>query len=1163
MRLTKIKLVGFKSFVDPTILHLPSNLVGIVGPNGCGKSNVIDAVRWVMGESAVRQLRGESMADVIFSGSATRKPVGQASIELVFDNSVSSLSGPWLQYNEIAVKRLLTRGGQSSYFLNGTRCRRRDITDLFLGTGLGPRSYAIIEQGMIARLVEAKPEELRVFFEEAAGISKYKERRRETETRMRHTRENLERLDDVVQELDKQLAHLQRQADNAERYKRLKAEERRLKAELLLLYWRDLEAQVVTREQEIRELQTLVEATLAEQRALEARLEAGREQQGNLRAALDRVQKRYYEAGAEINRLEQDLAHIRQLRRRQRDELERLAQNLQQTDEQIGLDQERLAQLQQALSEAEPALESARMLEAEAGQALAQTQAAMENWQTHWDVYNQRFGEARRQAEVERTRIEQLERQLTQHRRRLQDLLGEQQNLDPAASEQELETLQSEEQAIGVTLAQQQEKLEQTEGEIIRLRASQKDLTAQLHRVRERIQTARGRLSSLQTLQQASLGRRQAGTKDWLRAQGLEDAPRLAETLVIEPGWERAVEVVLGDYLEGVWVQDLEAPVADLAALKQGYLTLLDRQSRDSGKIAGSLAAKIQGLAADDLLAGVYTADNVAEALARRQELEVEGSLITRDGIWLGWNWLRVVRDNNPLSGVLVREREIRALEEELEQDEQILEEHSAALESKVAELKTVEADRHTLQDAINQSHRRQAGVQGRLHSLEQRLQQIMARREVIVREQQALELQTAETESELRQARERLQHALQSMAQTAAQGETLKQDREQLKTDLEQCRSQAVQCARVLQRQSLEVESLRNGCSATQQALQRLEVQQAQLNARYRQLSQDVVTDDEPTLQVQLELHLQTRMQIEEELRQARQALEEQETLLRTLEQNRLACADQLQEQRQVLEARRLSCSEVRIHRQTRLDQLQELGAEPTAVAAELPTDASEQAWLDRLERLVKRIKRLGAINLAAIEEFAQLSERKHYLDSQHADLVEALSTLENAMAKIDRETRSRFKDTFNKVDAGLQALFPRLFGGGQAHLELTGDDTLNSGVAIMARPPGKRIGSIHLLSGGEKALTAVALVFAIFQLNPAPFCLLDEVDAPLDDANVGRFGALVREMSEQVQFIFITHNKGTMEIAHHLSGVTMHEPGVSRLVSVDVEEAVRLVAV
>ncbi len=1164
MRLSKIKLAGFKSFVDPTVLHLPGKLLGVVGPNGCGKSNIIDAVRWVMGESSARSLRGESMSDVIFNGSASRKPVGQAAVELVFDNSQGRLSGPWASYGEIAIKRLVGRDGQSSYFLNGTRCRRRDIADIFLGTGLGPRSYAIIEQGMISRVIESKPDELRIFLEEAAGISKYKERRRETETRIRHTRENLDRLTDVREELGRQLQHLQRQARAAEQYRGYRAEERRLRAELLALRWRDLQADSRDREHALRREETALEALLAEQRQLEAQLETGRARRLELNDAFNDRQGRYYQAGAEISRLEQALQHQRELSQRREEEWSQVAAALTQVDEQWRMDQEQRDELATALAAAGPELTRLLTEEADAAAALTAAEAALREGQAAWETFNRRHGEVLRQAEVERTRIEHLERQLLQNERRLERLRLEREQLAEADLHAELAELRSAEQVAAADLKHRQEQLARIEADLTTNREARQQADPSLRELQERLLAGRGRLASLQTLQEAALGRHESGPDTWLRAQGLAEALRLAERLEVEPGWEAAVETVLAGWLDAVCLPSLD-PLAHAAAeLSQGRLTLLETGSAELGDEAPpeSLAARVHApwpLAS--LLYGVNIATTLTEALARRVELRDGEALVTPDGVLCGRRWLRLARGNG--DGVLAREREIHRLAAALDADAAMLERQTVHLEQLRTWQRELESERRDLQQAVNQDHRNHARLQGECNTVQARWEQSRARRTALAEELAELDFQCEQDREGVQLARLRLEEALLALESLRIEQVDLSGDREQLREQLQQRRARVDTARQNAAHQAAAIETQGVRASAAGQAMERLDAQRQQLQARRARLVEERAGDDataRAAIEDELTGWLETRLAVEAELREARHALEAQDAALEADEQSRTRRERQAETQRQRIEEQRLALSEARVRQQNLREQLHELATEPEAVLPTLPEAAAESDWLARLEQVERRIQRLGPINLAAIEEFAQLSERKQYLDAQNADLLEALTTLENAIRKIDRETRARFQETFERVNAGLSELFPRLFGGGQAHLELTGEDVLDAGVAIMAKPPGKRVGSISLLSGGEKALAAVALVFAIFQLNPAPFCLLDEVDAPLDEANVGRFGALVRDMSMQVQFIFITHNKATMEIAEHLAGVTMQEPGVSRLVAVDVEAAARL---
>jgi len=1167
MRLEKIKLAGFKSFVDPTTVHMPSNLVGIVGPNGCGKSNVIDAVRWVMGESSAKMLRGESMADVIFNGSNSRKPVGTASIELVFDNSDGTAGGQYAQYSNISVKRQVSRDGQSNYFMNGVRCRRRDITDLFLGTGLGPRSYSIIEQGMISRLIEARPEDLRAFLEEAAGISKYKERRRDTENRIRRTKENLDRLNDLREEIAKQLQHLQRQATTAERYKEYKEQERRLQAELLALRWRGMDDDLKQKEREILERETDLEAAIAKQRSLESRIERDRSQHTEANDSFNEVQGRFYAVGSEIARLEQSIQYARESRAQFEHDLHKTEQAWQESTDHQQQDETRLQELNATLQEKVPLLEEARQIEQESASRLAEAEAAMQQWQNEWEQFNHQAAEPAQTAQVERTRINHLDEQGSQVQRRIERFNEELKLLDDSELAASIRELEAQEQEQAEQAAELQERLSQTTDRISETRQNNQRSGSELDETRAELQTARGRYASLEALQQAALGGQEQAINGWLEQQELEQASRLAQCLEVESGWEQAVETVLGFHLQSVCVEGLDRFSTIQQSLESGALTLFDtRANITSDNLADDALAKRVSAPwpVGGLLNGIRTASDLSQALAQRERLGPGESFITPDGIWVGANWLRINRGEDASSGVLAREEEIRTLGERIEQLEQQVETLAGRVAQGRDALQQIEHEKEQLQQQINEVNRGLSEVRSTLTGKRTRAEHLKHRAETIRHEMDELRSQAEQDREELEMSRARLHAALDEMETLGERREQLVQQRDALSSRLESVRQETGQQRNQAHSLALQIESMRSSQASLTQSLQRMQGQLANLSARKEELTQALEEGQMPLLENQekLEQQLALRVEVEAELSKARSTLEEIDADVRRLEQERAGSEQEVQQQRSRLDQARMNRQEVLIHCKNAEAQLQESGFQRDQLFLELPGEASIEEWRQKVEQMDVRIRRLGPINLAAIDEFQEQSERMKYLDAQHADVTESLETLEDAIRKIDRETRTRFKETFDKVNSGLQEKFPRLFGGGHAYLQLTGEDLLDTGVTVMARPPGKRNSSIHLLSGGEKALTAVALVFAIFELNPAPFCMLDEVDAPLDDANVGRFCELVKSMSERVQFIFISHNKITMEIANQLTGVTMHEPGVSRLVSVDISEAAELAA-
>ena len=1168
MRLTSIKLSGFKSFAEPTNFMLPGQLVGVVGPNGCGKSNIIDAVRWVMGESSASRLRGDSLTDVIFSGSAARKPVSQATVELIFDNSDHTIAGEYAAFNEISVKRTVSRDGQSQYYLNGTKCRRRDITDLFLGTGLGPRSYSIIEQGMISQIIEARPEDLRVYLEEAAGISKYKERRKETETRIRHTRENLDRLGDLREEVDKQLEHLRRQARQAEQYQALAAERKVKDAEWKALQFRGLDGQLQGLRERLAQEETKLEQIIAGQREAEREIETGRVRREEAAEALNSAQAAVYQVGGVLARIEQQIQHQRELASRLNQARDEAASSLGELDRHIGDDRLRLETLQLAVEEAQPQLEQLREDDVFKQEALREAEAALAHWQQRWEAHGRQAAEASRAGEVERTRVDYLDRQSLDADRRREALAGERTGLDLAALAAAFEEAQLRHETQKSALDGLNEQLDARKQEVSGLQEQQRGAQAELAEVRKQAQAARGRLSSLEALQQAALGQEQGAAVAWLKARGLDSAARVGERLTVQDGWENAVEGALGQLIEGVLV---DAPgalidgelVEALADLGEGRIALVADDSGAAAFAPTSLAARVQGpLAVRRLLARLHAAEDLADARRLLPTLAEGDSIITRAGERLGEGWVRVSRQGAARQGALLREREIQSLRAGIDE----LQQREAALEERLVQLRdrllASEQQREDAQRQLYLAHRSVSELAGQLQSQQGRMDSARQRIERIEAELAQLVQTLDGSREQAREARSRLEEAITSMGELESARQALEGERRQ--------RTEARDLARDAARASrdgshalaLALESQRSQIGALTQSLQRMDGQRGQLDSRLGELAAQLAHGDSPVqaLESEHQVALGERVRADRALGEARSLLEGIDNELRGFEQTRHQRDEQSLAQRERISQRRLDQQALALKAEQIVQAIVAEGLVLEEVVNTLPEVADPAQWEQAVGQIDGRMRRLEPVNLAAIHECGEAEQRKTYLDAQNTDLTTALETLEEAIRKIDRETRGRFKDTFDRVNSGIQQLYPRLFGGGHAYLELTGEDLLDTGVAIMARPPGKRVSNLSLLSGGEKAMTAVALVFAIFQLNPAPFCLLDEVDAPLDEANVGRFTGMVKEMSEKVQFLFVSHNKATMEAAHQLSGVTMREPGVSRLVSVDLDEAARL---
>jgi len=1169
LKLKRMKLSGFKSFVDPTPVPFPSNMVGVVGPNGCGKSNIIDAVRWVMGESSAKYLRGDSIADVIFNGSTSRKPVGQASVELLFDNSDHSLGGEFLQFQEISIKRVVNRDGQSTYLLNGTRCRRKDITQIFLGTGLGPRSYAIIEQGMISRVVDAKPEDLRQYLEEAAGISKYKERRRETENRMRHTEENLNRVNDIIEELDKQLERLKRQARNAERYKVLKAEERLTKARLLVLKW---QAQGERLQSTQQELKTTEEHTLAletERTTLTADFEASQEAQHEAQEAFNETQAHYYELAASIARSEEALQHQRERQQQYQQDLVRITQELNQITSERTSDQteyEELANKQQQLApEVADVEKTLHALE----ETLKEAEEAELARQEDWQAFNEQAANNTRNAELAEQRCHHIDEKLlslqsneTSHEEELKSLKPDNLTADLNRANDALKAQILKKEAAEDALSSLETNIK---GSRDTLRDEQQKLTLE----QQKLHQAQGRLASLEALQQAALGKDDNTLTDWLNEQGLANDPRLGELLDVEPTWSRAVETVLSPYLTSVcsenFFEGLPKQQGKVAPQSLNVISSFKDDVEATGELP--LTALRQFVTCDlgavqALLQNIYTVSDLTEALDWLPRLAPHQSLVTEEGHWLNRYWCHLPGENDPQANLLRRSQTIADLQQSIEQQKETIAKQERTITETREHLETLETQLKEKRQTVQQATSTVADAQTDQRIAEREQQRCLSRKRELEETLVKMRAEQTDLHRQLQENKHAWDTAMQAMRSDSEKRDEWLSKRDHHHETLNNLREQVQSQRERTHKLVLEKQAVDSRLQHLISQLERSGHNVTQLTSRHEQLQTMTSDNEEPIkkLEKTLEDQLSAHVAYKETVANKRHLAEEAEQLCQDIASKREALHDTIQKSRDAMSQIQLRQQEIQLKQANLLEQLKETEHEREAVLNEMPEDADianyEQACID----FTNKISRLGAINLAAIEEFEEESKRREYLATQHADLTQALETLSKAIHKIDKETREMFKATYDQVNESMQKLFPRLFGGGRAQLVLTEDDLLTAGVNIIAQPPGKRNSSIHLLSGGEKALTAVSLVFAIFQLNPAPFCLLDEVDAPLDDANVSRFCELVKEMSEKVQFIFITHNKVTMEYAQQLMGVTMHEPGVSRLVSVDVREAAEL---
>ncbi|HEX8010006.1 MAG TPA: chromosome segregation protein SMC [Casimicrobiaceae bacterium] len=1166
MRLTEIKLAGFKSFVDPVTIATPGQLVGIVGPNGCGKSNVIDAVRWVLGESKASALRADSMEDVIFNGAGDRAPVGRASVELLFDNSQGRVGGQWGQYAELSIKRILTREGDSTYHINGIPVRRRDIHDLFLGTGLGPRAYAILEQGTISRVVEAKPEELRIFLEEAAGVSKYKERRKETEARLADARQNLARVDDIRTELVAQLTKLDAQAQVAAQYRDFEA---RLKQAQHLLWFAKQQDAVRLRERhagEVASLAAAFEAAQAELRAAENRVETLRAAQYRASDEMHEKQGAFYAANAEVTRLEQQLQFARESEGRIAQQVAQIGElrsglraQLSALDGEVG---EGGRELEAAVARREAAAQEERAALA----ALPQAEAAVAEAVAALADVQQRLTDIEQTIRVAQTRQESAGKTFATLAQRRERLEAEAASLRaPLADPIALVAEQLEQESAD--LAGREAGLSGLRDAVQALQERQRAASDAWEQASRALAEREARSAALSALQ-AKIGRGK-DAETWLATRHLERSRRLWQQIDIERGWEDALEAVLRERLNALEVEALDVALGWIdGGTLPGRIAAYSAEASPSGVESNgdSLLAKVKparpqlARVLGDWLAGVRCRADIAQAVGERGALSTGETFVTPEGHVVGKQSISFFAPDSELHGVLARQRELSELEGAIALARE-------ATNAAAAERDRVEAELNTQQEAYHGESMALASQQRRCHDLELELQGLKQtaetaekRRSAIADEISVLAAEEAAERDGLSaidaaMAAERSKQASEAQVRAARE-----RTREETDTALAQARERVRAAERAAQEAGFAERSCRERLEEYARRRETLEAQIAQQQALLGQLSAQREAIDWAPIEASLQAQLSARAAAEAALAAARDAQEALAAELRGAEEARLGVEQKLEPARAKIEEARLKEQAAVLSEQQFAEQLAEAHADLAALPAALKAWGRASTLPSEIERLTQAIADLGAVNLAALDELKQATERKAYLDSQGQDLTEAMATLESAIRQIDRESRELLQQTFDGVNANFGKLFPTLFGGGQAKLLLTGEEILDSGVQVIAQPPGKRNTSIHLLSGGEKALTAIALVFALFQLNPAPFCLLDEVDAPLDDQNVDRFCAMVRRMAEATQFVIISHNKITMEMAAQLIGITMPDPGVSRVVAVDIAEALEL---
>ena len=1171
MRLNSIKLSGFKSFAEPTHFQLPGQLVGVVGPNGCGKSNIMDAVRWVLGESRASELRGESMQDVIFNGSGLRKPAGRASVELIFGNEDARAGGQWNRFAEIAVKRVLTRDGTSSYYINNQPVRRRDVQDVFLGTGLGPRAYAIIGQGTISRIIESKPEELRLFLEEAAGVSKYKERRRETENRLKDTRENMTRVEDILRELNANLEKLEGQAEVASRYRALQDDGTLKQHQLWFLKHRDAAIEEERIKREVADAATALEARIAELRHVEAELETLRQTHYAANDEMHAAQGLLAEASLEVSRLEERIRYVVEGRQK----LEQRLLDLQAQIARWGDQQSQATQeLERVAGDITAADEQGQALaaQAEAGAAgLPGAEEALRTAQARSNEQRNVVGQVQQQIQVLAAESRSVDEQLRQLGVRRDRIAGENKSL-AAPDDGRLGQLQARHAQAQAVQEEADAQMEALNEQLPALDADRRTRQEQSNQEAARQTDLSARLAALRALQEKV--QTEGKLKPWLAKHGLDGLQGLWTHVHIEPGWEPALEAALRERLNALAVGRIEtvrafagdAPPARLAFYTTPETTpagALPSTHHTLARLADKLRLGDSGLQAllGDWLEGVYTAESIDEALAARGKLTHGEVIMTAAGHAVSQHAVSFYAPDSEQAGMLARAQEIENLVLQLRAQSVMADESRAALIRSEAAL--TEATQR-----LTRARREAAEAQTRAHQLQVELlreteqaQAALARRDRLASELVEIDAELAALSERRAEGEARFEELDMQLATTQERHAEL----DEVVITAERALAAAREQHRAIEREAQEAQFTSRSLAARQGELQRSIANAAeQLQAAETSTSQlraELETLNDAAEQAGLQQALGLRVEREAALGAKRSSYDELSAKLRSADEQRMSHERSVQPLRDAIVKLQLEEQAASLGGAQYLEQLTQAQVDRDALAQTIADGGVKLAGLQvAIDRIHREVEALGAVNLAALEELTTSRERKTFLDAQMADLQDAIGTLEDAIHKIDLETRELLATTFDAVNAHFGRMFPVLFGGGTARLVMTGDEILDAGVQVMAQPPGKKNSSIHQLSGGEKALTAIALVFAIFQLNPAPFCLLDEVDAPLDDANTDRYAALVKEMSQGTQFLFISHNKIAMEMAEQLIGVTMQEQGVSRIVAVDMQAAVSM---
>ena len=1159
MKLEKIHLGGFKSFADPTSIDLTEQMTGIVGPNGCGKSNIVDAIRWVMGETP-RHIRASSFDEVIFNGATGRKPMGKAFVELVFNNADGSLKGEYAQYNELSLRRVVSRDQETKYYLNNKRCRRKDIADIFLGTGLGSNNYAIIEQGMIAKLIEAKPQEMWRHIEEAAGISRYKQRRSETETRIKHTRDNLERVMDLRDEIDRQLRRLKKQGTQANRYKQLCIERDALEGDLKWLRMRDYQRACAEAEKELTEKKTQLQDKQKSLRKVESDLEVQRKSSSEMTGAGLAAKEKLHRLEVQMNALNSEIQQHETSVVSAEAEQQTCATQKKDIGIELEAEQQKLGALEMHTTELLGKHEQLVLRINDLRTRMPMLEQELESLRKLRDKHQSESQESSETAKVEKTRSEFFHQALGEIDKTFSDLKVQRDTIDLSALMAERDDKQNQLSECQVHAAAVTQSIEHNTRQIQELREKLHQFGDELNSKQEQVQSIQGQITSLEVLMEAKLGHDKASFHAWLDSAGLSTQNLVSEKIDVASGWENAVETVLGVFLEGVRVEALSEQKDFVPKFSKGTLVMVEGSALPA--TAGTLGEKVSASSGlQQMLSQVQLVDNIEVALQKRGQLSTGESLITKDGIWMGKNWLQVRRFEEEHEGVLMQKHRIETLQQQYQKLLRHVAELKQEMETMNNTLAQQEMQRDEAQAEQNKSLSKIATLTADVSRCEEKIKhqelqlvklgemEAMAktRRQALVAEhEQSLE-EYGKAEAQIQEVTTQFGNVETAIVEKEKNLTLEKSSLEMAQTELHQV--------------ELDQESTRGAQGISTKNRDQLKMREEALQLQIVKLEQHAKDRVQPIEEKKIQLSVLNK---EHEQVQTKQTSAEEK---QQVEKSKL---DELFEQRQVLagviDKLRLVHDEMNAKvqvNQARYEDactaFEELALDGNEIAERLAKDLGAQAVEASLQESVVKIEKLGPINLVALEEFQECEGRKQTIDEQHQDLTTALETLETAIKKIDQETSMRFKTTFERINENLKEIFPMLFEGGEAYLRMIETEGIE-GITVMVRPPGKRLSSIQLMSGGEKALAAAAVIFSIFKLNPAPFCVLDEVDAPLDEHNVKVFCDMLRRMHEQLQIIMITHNKISMEYVDTLIGVTMYESGVSRLVSVDIDQALEM---